>query len=342
MDLILSFVSALLPVGLLAYYIYKKDDEQPEPKKMLWKGVLFGVISAVIALARSLLVEPITYLVEGLEGNVLGAICTALVDAAIPEEAVKLLMLWLLIRKNPHFDEKLDGIVYATMVGLGFAGLENIIYVVGSFDDFALVAIGRALFAVPGHFFFAVAMGYYVSLAYFKSNTKAEKRKYWLLAFFVPMVLHWIYDSILMSMEEIGLLGGMLIIAFLAFCIWLRKKGVRTINELKVKAPASAPASAPVTYIPKPLDTSKIQLSEELNELAESISENVHEVWAAGRLADGWTFGPERNDKKKTHPCMVPYKELPESEREYGRNTSRETLKMVLSLGFNIEKKDNC
>ena len=92
------------------------------------------------------------------------------------------------------------------------------------------------------------------------------------------------------------------------------------------------------TYIPKPIDTSDIKLSEELLELTEEMAKNVHDVWSAGRIAQGWTWGPKRDDEKKENPCLVPYEELPESEKEYDRNTSIETLKVILSLGFKIER----
>lgn len=92
------------------------------------------------------------------------------------------------------------------------------------------------------------------------------------------------------------------------------------------------------TYIPKPIDTSDIELSEELMKLTEEMAKNVHDVWSAGRIADGWTWGPKRDDEKKENPCLVPYEELPESEKEYDRNTSIETLKLILSLGFKVER----
>ena len=92
------------------------------------------------------------------------------------------------------------------------------------------------------------------------------------------------------------------------------------------------------TYIPKPIDTSDIELPEELMELTEEMAKNVHDVWSAGRIAQGWTWGPKRDDEKKENPCLVPYEELPESEKEYDRNTSIETLKVILSLGFKIER----
>lgn len=91
-------------------------------------------------------------------------------------------------------------------------------------------------------------------------------------------------------------------------------------------------------YTPQPIDTSDVVLPEELNALAEMIAENVHEVWSAGRMSEGWTYGEERNDVEKTHPCLVPYEELSEAEKEYDRNTSQETLKLILKLGFGIGK----
>ena len=92
-------------------------------------------------------------------------------------------------------------------------------------------------------------------------------------------------------------------------------------------------------YTPTPVDTTNIQLPEELMALAEAISKNVHEVWAQGRIADGWTYGEKRDDVNKKHPCLVPYEELPESEKEYDRNTSLETLKFIIQAGYQIEKK---
>ena len=89
-------------------------------------------------------------------------------------------------------------------------------------------------------------------------------------------------------------------------------------------------------YIPKPVDTAGIELEPELEKLIEAMAKNVHEVWAENRIKQGWTYGEERNDEKKLHPCLVPYEELPESEKEYDRNTAVETLKLIKKLGFSI------
>ena len=93
------------------------------------------------------------------------------------------------------------------------------------------------------------------------------------------------------------------------------------------------------TYTPKPVDTSKIQLSDELQQLTELMARNVHDIWSVGRIADGWTWGPKRDDVRKENPCLVPYEELPDSEKAYDRNTAIETLRLIISLGYKIEKE---
>ena len=92
-------------------------------------------------------------------------------------------------------------------------------------------------------------------------------------------------------------------------------------------------------YIPKPVDTSDVSLTSDMLELTELIAKNVHEVWAKQRIEEGWTYGPVKNSELKTTPCLVPYEELSEREKDYDRNTALETLKLVSKLGYNIEKK---
>lgn len=93
-----------------------------------------------------------------------------------------------------------------------------------------------------------------------------------------------------------------------------------------------------MNYLPQPIDTSNVELPKELVILGEQIAKNVHDVWAAGRIKEGWTYGPVRNDANKQHPCLVPYEELSEDEKEYDRNTAQETLRLIMKLGFNISK----
>jgi ryanodine receptor 2 len=91
-------------------------------------------------------------------------------------------------------------------------------------------------------------------------------------------------------------------------------------------------------YTPQPVDTSEVRLPAELDELVEKIAKNVHEVWARNRMEQGWTYGEERNDELKHHPCLVPYEELPEIEKDYDRDTALGTLKLICKFGFKITR----
>jgi hypothetical protein len=91
-------------------------------------------------------------------------------------------------------------------------------------------------------------------------------------------------------------------------------------------------------YEPKPIDTSDVNIPWDLLVLKEMIAENVHDVWAKGRIAEGWTYGEKKDAEKKKTPLLVPYKELPESEKAYDRNTALETLKLIIKMGYSIIK----
>lgn len=92
------------------------------------------------------------------------------------------------------------------------------------------------------------------------------------------------------------------------------------------------------SYKPNPIDTKNVELPAELNSLVESLAKNTHDVWAKNRIADGWTYGKSRNDKKKTTPCLIPYETLPSAEKKYDREMVTETLKVIYKLGYKIEK----
>ncbi|MBQ9577087.1 MAG: PrsW family intramembrane metalloprotease, partial [Muribaculaceae bacterium] len=131
--MILIIVTALLPVLILGWWIYRKDSARPEPPRMLYKAFFYGVGSTFVSLLISTFMGMMGIMVYDL-GSFTGAVSTALFAAALPEEIAKLTMLWLLLRKNSYYDECLDGIVYAACVGLGFAGAENILYLLQSDD----------------------------------------------------------------------------------------------------------------------------------------------------------------------------------------------------------------
>jgi hypothetical protein len=91
-------------------------------------------------------------------------------------------------------------------------------------------------------------------------------------------------------------------------------------------------------YQPSPIDTSGVTLTDEIVELTERLAENTHDLWARQRMAEGWRYGPKRDDTAKEHPDLVPYGDLPDSEKEYDRKTTMETLKAIVALGYRISK----
>ena len=124
----------------------------------------------------------------------------------------------------------------------------------------------------------------------------------------------------------------------------VERKTSQFLTLLAERLTETADAATPVNatsngYVPQPIDTSDIKLPEELEALVEEMAKNVHEVWAETRIKQGWTYGRERNDKLKKHPCLIPYGELPEEEKEYDRGTCVGTLKLILKLGFRITKE---
>ena len=224
----LPFISALIPAIALLGYIYWRDRKSPEPLKQLLKATAWGVLAIPLTLV---IVYPLQWIgiIPDEFTTISGAIYDAFMSAAIPEELSKLLLLWLFLRKNPYFDERMDGIVYAVCVSLGFAGLENILYVVMN-QEWASVALSRAIFAVPGHFCFGVVMGYFYSLAKFEPQ---HRTRYSALALIAPIVAHGIYDSLLFIMQVYipSWLESILLLAFLVFCFYLWKWASRSIKR---------------------------------------------------------------------------------------------------------------
>ena len=92
-------------------------------------------------------------------------------------------------------------------------------------------------------------------------------------------------------------------------------------------------------YMPKPVNTDDVVLDDDIIALSEELAKNTHEVWSAGRIADGWSYGETRNDEKKLHPCLIEYEKLSEEEKDYDRRTALETLKLIVKIGYKITKK---
>ena len=220
-------LTALLPIAILVYYIYHKDKNSPEPTGQLVKAFFYGVQSVFVSLCISIPLE-VAGLYSDEPTTILGSIGTAFIGAAIPEEVAKFCMLWLLLRKNRYFDEKMDGIVYAVCISMGFAALENIMYLFSNEETYLSVGIARAIFAVPGHFCFGILMGYYYSLVKFYPKTPKKNKALILVA---PILVHGVYDSILFIINVTPAISGILTIVFLVFCHKIWKYGSNRIKE---------------------------------------------------------------------------------------------------------------
>lgn len=219
-------IAALAPVAMLLYYIYRKDEFQKEPVKEVLKAFGLGVASIFVSLMIS---GPFGAmgLYPAEQVTVWDGIAISFFGASIPEEIAKFLLFWLFVRRNKYFDEHMDGIVYAAAISLGFAGLENIMYLFSS-EDWVSTGIVRALFSVPGHFFFGILMGYYYSLVRFDPVTPSINR-FWVLG--APIIAHGIFDSILFSAGVLPQgLALVIMIAFIWFCNSLRKQASRRIR----------------------------------------------------------------------------------------------------------------
>ena len=221
----IMLLAALLPPALLWLYIWKKDP-QKEPTRWLVKATLWGVAICVPVAIVELAIQGILFGGGDIEfTNLFQSTANAFLVAAIPEEGAKLLALWLVLRKNPFFDEHFDGIVYAVCVGLGFAAIENVGYVFSE-EDWVGVAVARSLLAVPGHYAFAVLMGYYYAMYHFVERSTKNA----VLMFFVPMMAHGIYDTFAMSASVDPYIGTLCFFALIAFCVRMHKVAYRKIK----------------------------------------------------------------------------------------------------------------
>ncbi len=213
----IMWAAALLPAAILWLYIWKKDS-QPEPTSWLIKAVLLGVGICIPVVIVEIGIEFLLFSAGIAPTDLVGTTIRAFVVAAIPEETFKLLALWLILRKNPHFDEHFDGIVYAVCIGLGFAAIENVFYILGE-EEWMSVAVSRALLAVPAHYAFAILMGYYYSVYHFVDHSIKNA----ICILFIPVMAHGIYDAIALSGSANPYIGGVSFLVLIFFCIKMHK-----------------------------------------------------------------------------------------------------------------------
>ena len=206
------------------FLIYNKDSIK-EPWGMLMKCFFGGFLSVIITFIIVRFVSPIG---TGFSSHFARSFFDAFFQAAFPEEISKLIILYWLVWKHKDFDQHFDGIIYAVFVSMGFALVENLMYV---YEGGLNVALIRAVLAVPGHGFFGVAMGYYFSLA--KFHTGPKKNEFMAKCLLVPVILHGLYDFALMyagNSADKPLLAFALIIAFTIIVIAIWKRGLKKVE----------------------------------------------------------------------------------------------------------------
>lgn len=225
--MILVILLALLPVFILLYYTYQQDKLQREPIRSVTKAFFYGCLSVFASFFLSVPFGMMGLYPEQVS-SLSDAFLTAFFGAAIPEESAKLFLLWLFLRKCRDFDERMDGIVYGVAVGLGFAAFENIEYLFASGTDWVTVGLGRSLTAIPGHFGFAVVMGYYYSLYHFdRYKAPGAGVKMWLY----PVVGHGLYDTVAMYAQVSPEIGGVITVVLILFCFWLIRLARKRMQE---------------------------------------------------------------------------------------------------------------
>lgn len=208
-------IAAVLPAIVLMWHIYRRDAYHPEPISQLAKGFGWGLLCALLAMIVEI---PLMYVV-GMEdpSNILQCAYKAFVGAAIPEECCKALCLFLFLRRNKYFDEYMDGIVYAVCVGMGFAAVENVAYLMNS-DNWVELGVYRALLSVPGHFMFAILMGYFFSI--WRMEGHRIDFYFMLLA---PILAHGVFNSIVFY-TSLAPSWTLFLLALLAFLLHKLRK----------------------------------------------------------------------------------------------------------------------
>lgn len=218
METLILLLLSILPPLILIFYINFLDKQRPEPKKYIIKAFNWGIFSCMLTFCFTFIFSMFGQSND--DGTIPDILYSSFVEAAIPEEIAKFLCLIIALRKNKFFDEHMDGIVYACCVGMGFACFENLLYVMQDEQGLA-VGLLRAFTAIPGHFMFAVLMGYFYSLYYFDG-------KGFFNVLFVPIMAHGIYDSICFAADSFGAIVPLLLIVFIIILLVKSKKMINS------------------------------------------------------------------------------------------------------------------
>ena len=209
------FIIAITPAIAIIAGIYLSDRYDREPIGLLILTYIFGALSVIPAI----IIEEL-FLKLNIFSGIYSAFYTAFIVAGFTEEYVKRLVVLKLPYKTKHFNEKLDGIVYSVFSTMGFATVENIVYVVYRYTNNPYIGLYRGIFSVPAHGVFGITMGYYLSLAKFDTDKKRAKRNL-RRSLYMPMILHVIFDFILMA--DIPQLTA-LFIPYVIYIWWLNQR----------------------------------------------------------------------------------------------------------------------
>lgn len=242
--LALALAAALIPSLLLLWYFHTRDI-YPEPGRVIWATFFLGIATIPPILIFDAAIEP---LIRGIRDLYLYGLAQAFLSAALPEELGKFVVLTRYAARHKEFNEPMDGVVYGVAVSLGFATLENVLYVGGGGMG---VAVARALTAVPAHAFTGAIMGYYVGCARFAEKDRA---RLWALALLFPMLLHGLYDFPILVLRHHGEIAkgektpgavAALVLLTLVTLVWEGRLAVRLSRRLRAaQGAAPAPSAA--------------------------------------------------------------------------------------------------
>lgn len=214
-------IISIAPSIAFLIWIYLKDKYEKEPIKLLIKLFLVGAIISIPAI----LIEEVLFKVN-INNTYLKIVYTSFIVAALSEEGLKFLALLICAMKNKHYTEKLDGVVYSIFVSLGFATIENIIYIMyGNNNQIFELGLTRAVISIPAHIMFAITMGYYLSLYKFTSENEQTKKIYLIKSILIPILLHGLFDFILMFKSKTTL------ILFFIYLVYLWKINIDKLDE---------------------------------------------------------------------------------------------------------------
>lgn len=210
-------ILALAPIFIIIFYVYIRDKYEKEPIHLLLTSILFSCLITIPIIKT----EAIVSIFIPNKGVLIESLYVSFLASSLVEEFYKYIVLYFLIWKNKNFNERFDGIVYSVFISLGFAGIENIVYVLNPRLGGFKTAFLRAIFSVPGHALFGVFMGYYFALSKYE---KKYKNKYFIYAFFIPWFLHAIYNFILTFNSKYTM------IIFIPFNVFICRLGLQKMN----------------------------------------------------------------------------------------------------------------